>query len=141
MTFPYTDYDTVGRPIITLRDRAESLLSCRVPNLDFHPFSIDANCFHREIHTNCIAMPLDIVARFETLDDACFPSATITNQHHFEQEIECIIGGRQLHQRGRIAACHCCGDGGGDRDVCCMCLAGWSILVGSRKSWWPRRAF
>lgn len=77
-------------------------------------------------------MPLDVVARFEALHDARLPGATVTDEHHFEQEVECVVGGRQLHQCGRIATCHF--RAAIVRTVVCMCGGGVSVSRGHHNS-------
>lgn len=51
-------------------------------HFDFLPIDVDG--FHWKIHTDCIAMPLFILACFESLNDARFTCPTIANQHNFE---------------------------------------------------------
>lgn len=57
----------------------------------FDFFSIDVDGFHGKIHTNCITMSLFILARFKSLNNACFSRATVSNQHNFEQIIKIFI--------------------------------------------------
>lgn len=53
-----------------------------VTHLNF--LAINTDCFHWEIDSNCVAMALDIISRFESLHDTRFARATISDQNYFE---------------------------------------------------------
>lgn len=57
-----------------------------------NPFTVNVNGFHGKVDTNCVSVAFDKVARFEALNDTRFSRATVTDQHHFKEEIERVVG-------------------------------------------------
>lgn len=68
-------------------------------------FPIHCDCFHRKIHSDCVAMAFDEISGLEALHDACFTCPTISNQNNFEQEIKTFFIADR-HQRSGIANGH-----------------------------------
>lgn len=56
-------------------------------------FPVNGYGFHGKVDANRIAVALNVIARFESLHNARFARATIANQHHFEEKIECVLAG------------------------------------------------
>ena len=89
----------MGIPEVSLRYRAESLLTCSVPNLHFGDLAVDLESSDFEIYTDCILNALMKRVCIEAEQKACLACVTVPDQHNFKQSCGC--GFRRL----------CCGGG------------------------------
>merc|ERR1711934_477138 len=79
--------DAVGAPVVAARNRAESLLSRCVPDLQLHPLPVDCDRLYLKIHSNCAykAVCEHIVRKPEQQTTLAY--STIPNDEELEQMI------------------------------------------------------
>jgi len=58
----------------------------------FDFLAVDLDGLHGKIDADGVALVLGICATLETLNDACFASAAVTDKHDFEQKVEIVLG-------------------------------------------------
>lgn len=89
----------MGIPEVCLRYRAESLLTCRVPDLHLGDLAVDLESSNFEIDTDCILNAVLKRVGVKAEQKARLACVTVPDQHNFQQSRGC--GFRRL----------CCGGG------------------------------
>ena len=83
----------MGIPEVSLRYRAESLLTCSVPYLHFGDLAVDLESSDFEIYTDCILNAFMERVCIEPEQKACLTCVTVPDQHNFQQSCGCSFRG------------------------------------------------
>ena len=79
----------MGIPEVCLRYRAESLLTCSVPDLHFCDLAVDLESSDFEIDSDCILNAVLKRVSVEAEQKARLARVTVPDQHYFKQSRGC----------------------------------------------------
>ena len=79
------DNDSMGAPVVTARDGPESLLTCRVPDLQLDSLSLELNGTDLEVDSNRRDVGFSVGVICETEEQTGLADSRVSNQKQLEQ--------------------------------------------------------